>query len=354
MARAARGAAVAAGCALAAAACGDGAVAPDAAQADADRHPDAGVPAVLEAADCGGAALLPRRGVPLVVSSFRVLYRHEGIDLNGDLLPDNRLSELADSNPRLTVALRDGTLAIALELFDRGGDPDPCVKLALYGAACAAPPCDFTDGILDRVSLDAASIVAGVPVSRLRDLRADPDGIVRLTGPGYLELSFPFVNSIFDTVSGFVFPLSTSHVAGVLTPAGAQTLHLAGVLQAFRLGQLPAPVSEELGTEPGDSELDAIFANHFGSQLGLLTNAQGCRRADIDMDGDGLEAFCDDDEHDGVHRVSRCIDGSGVELQDGDNGVADCSQAMKHGRPRFVDGISAQLELSAGPAAFTP
>jgi hypothetical protein len=355
----ARAAAGTAGTALAAlialaAACGDGAPRADAAIDAATAHPAPGVPSVSEAADCGGAALVPRTGAPLAVSGLRILLSFEGIDLDGDGRADNRLGMLAGSNAQIAAALQSGALAIPLELFDRGADPDACLKLALYRGACAAAPCDFTDGVPDTVSLDASSIAAGAPISRLRALASAADGTVALAGPGYLELVFPFGDGLGLPVDGFVFPLTTSFAAGGLTPTGASRLRVAGVLQAFRLGQLPAPVIEDLGTSPGDTELDAIFANVLGTVLGLRRGAPGCVRADIDVDGDGLEELCDSDGDDGLRRVDRCIDGGGVELFDGDNGIADCSQAMKHGRPRFVDGISAQLELLAVPAAFTP
>jgi hypothetical protein len=338
----------------AAAACGDGAAGVDAAIDAAPSRPAVGVPSVLEAADCGGAAMVPRSGAPLVVSSLRVLYLPEGIDLDGDQTSDNQLGRLADSSLQIAAALRAGTLAIPLELFDRGADPDACMKLALYRGACAAAPCDFTDDDPDTLSLDASSIAGGTAVSRLRALGSAADGAVSLAGPGYLELAFPlpFGDDPSRPVDDFVLPLTTSHASGVLVPTGTSRLRVAGVLQAFRLGQLPAPVHGVLDTSPGDSELDAIFANVLGRLLGLRQSPEGCLRADVDVDGDGLEAFCDVD--DGLHRVGICIDGDGVALHDGDNGIADCSQAMKHGRPRFVDGISAQLELTARPAVFTP
>ena len=336
----------------AAAACGDGAAGVDAAIDAAPSRPAVGVPAVLEAADCGGAAMVPRSGAPLVVSSLRILGLSEGIDLDGDQTSDNQLGRLAGGSPAISAALRAGTLAIPLELFDRGADPDACMKLALYRGACAAAPCDFMDDDPDTVSLDASSIAGGAAVSRLRALGSAADGAVSLAGPGYLELAFPFGDDLSLPVDDFVLPLTTSHASGVLVPAGTSRLRVAGVLQAFRLGQLPAPVHGVLDTAPGDSELDAIFANVLGGLLGLRQSSQGCLRADVDVDGDGLEAFCDVD--DGLDRVGICIDGDGVALHDGDNGIADGSQAMKHGRPRFVDGISAQLELTARPAAFTP
>ena len=156
-------------------------------------------------------------------------------------------------------------------------------------------------------------------------------------------------------MNGFVFPLSTSYVSGVLTPAGASRLRLAGVLQAFRLGQLPAPVARRPRHVARRQRARRDFREPASARvLDLPRNAAGCLRADIDIDGDGLEVFCDDGNRRRHYRVDTCIDGSGVELHDGDNGVADCSQAMKHGRPRFVDGISAQVVLAAKPAAFTP
>lgn len=114
-------------------------------------------------------------------------------------------------------------------------------------------------------------------------------------------------------------------------------------------------MSGTLGIAHGDTELDAIFANLLGEvYLQLPRPRAGCLGTDLDLDGDGFEVFCDSSPGDGVFRVDTCIDGNGVALHDGDNGVADCSQAMKHGLPRFVDGISAQLLLSATPGTFTP
>ena len=57
---------------------------------------------------------------------------------------------------------------------------------------------------------------------------------------------------------------------------------------------------------------------------------------------------------DGSSRVDTCIDGNGVALRDGDNGLTDCSQAMKHGLPRFADGVSTQIVIRAKPADFAP
>jgi len=336
--------------ALAAAACGDGAAARDAGGDSYAPHPDAGPPRVDEADDCGGAAMTPGTGTPLAASELQIPFT-----------ADNRLSFLADSaNVPILQGLAAGTLVLPFELFDRGPEPDACLKLALYRGACAGS-CDFTDDLPDPVRIEAPA--GGGSVSRLRAMRSGPAGELALDGPGYLEVTFPFLLPVFfpggdpfERIEGFAFPISVTQVSGALTPSGDgfAMLHVTGVLQPFRLGQLEAPVSDALGTGSGDSELDAVFANVLGrSVLFLQPAGSGCLFAEVDVDGDGLEAFCDS-RADAVFRVDTCIDGNGVALRDGDNGVADCSQALRHGRPRFVDGITAQVVISARPAAFTP
>lgn len=336
--------------ALAAAACGDGAAARDAAGDTYAPHPDAGPPRVDEADDCGGAAMTPGTGTPLAASELRIPFA-----------PDNRLSFLADAaEVPIAAGLVTGAVALPFELFDRGPDPDACLKLALYRGACAGS-CDFTDDLPDPVRIEAPT--GDGASSRLRAMRSGPAGELALDGPGYLEVTFPFRLPLlfptpdpFELIQGFAFPISVTQVSGALTPSGDgfAMLHVTGVLQPFRLGQLDAPASQSLGTAAGDSELDAVFANILGRSILFLQPAgNGCLLAEVDVDGDGLEAFCDS-RTDGVFRVDTCIDGNGVALRDGDNGVDDCSQALRHGRPRFVDGITAQVVISAKPAAFTP
>ena len=346
---------VAAWIAIGAAACGDGAIRPDAAIDVGGGHPDAAVPAVGEADECAGAPLIPRQGTPSIASSYEILGPFDGVDLDGDSFPDNYLSQLRSFVGNLmTSELAGGGLAIPIEVFDHGPDPDPCVKLALYRGRCASPPCDFTDGVPDTVALEPSSIAGGVPVSRLRAMQSASNGEVTAAGPGYVELPIPFLDQD-GIVRTFALPLTVQYAAGQLGPAGLETLHVAGIVQAFRLGQIPAPVIGTLGIELGDTELDAVFANLLGHvYLNLPRRSAGCLGTDMDPDGDGFEVFCDTDPGDGELRVDTCIDGSGIVLHDGDNGVADCSQAMKHGRPRFVDGISGQVLLSAQPGTFTP
>ncbi|HET9993036.1 MAG TPA: hypothetical protein VFQ65_31090, partial [Kofleriaceae bacterium] len=116
----------------------------------------------------------------------------------------------------------------------------------------------------------------------------------------------------------------------------------------------------EIGLTPENSLLDAVFANLLGPLLALpKANADiqkmypGCRTPDIDVDGDGLEAFCDSNPNDDNKAVDVCIDGDGTVIKDTlnpDGTVAmHCTEAMKDGKPRFVDGISVELNFGTTP-----
>jgi hypothetical protein len=70
----------------------------------------------------------------------------------------------------------------------------------------------------------------------------------------------------------------------------------------------------------------------------------GCRTPDIDVDADGLEAFCDSNPNDEIKAVDVCIDGDGTEVKDAPG--AECGAALlPNGKPRFVDGISVELNF---------
>lgn len=337
------------------AACGDGATRPDAARDSGAGHPDAAIPAIDEADDCSPSPLVPRQGTPFVASRFEIVEFFEAIDLDNDGFGDNQLASLAFFLGGLLAAeLASGGLAIPVEIFEHGADPDSCIKLATYRGTCAHPLCDFTDGAADTVALDPASIAGGAPVSRLRAMRSAADGTVTAAGPGFLELPIPITDG--DSIPRlFPLPVTVTYARGTLGPAGLDALHIAGAMQAFRLGQLAAPPHASLGIRAGDTGLDAMFANILGLAYLMLPRPRpDCLQADLDLDGDGLEMFCDFIDDDGGNRVDTCIDGDGTVIHDGDNGLADCSQAMKHGRPRFPDGVSVQVRLWARPAVFTP
>jgi hypothetical protein len=346
--------------------CGGGGAKPDAARpidaadamdAPADVAPDAPPLVVDEPPNCGGDPLLAHQGdAALAISALTIPPITSSYDLDGDGRPDNKLAALSSlAQSSIDDGLMQGTFVVPIELFDRDADPDPCLKLGMYRGSCAMAGCDLTDATVDVVDLDPTSIdPSGAPYSRLRAMMTAAGGTVH-SGPGYLEMALPVTNEIVLDL-----PITVIVADGTLTGSGGATalsmFRVGGVLQAFRLDQLAAPDIAQVGTMPGDTLLDVIYANLFGPLLALprYQPLAGCRTADIDVDGDGLEAFCDSNPNDDVKRVDTCIDGDGTVIHDGDGGIAQCTQATVDGKPRFVDGISVEIDLSANPATIAP
>jgi len=115
---------------------------------------------------------------------------------------------------------------------------------------------------------------------------------------------------------------------------------------------------DQIHLTPDESLLDATFANVLGDLLALpktknantLKMFPGCKTPDIDVDGDGLEAFCMSDPTATNKVADVCIDGDGTEIHstydDQGNILVHCAQAVdKNGKPRFVDGISVELNF---------
>ena len=97
-------------------------------------------------------------------------------------------------------------------------------------------------------------------------------------------------------------------------------------------------------TLEGRTALITGGASGIGAELARQLTARGMRVGLIDVDGDGLEAFCDSNVNDENKSVDVCIDGDGTEVKD--DGANQCSTAMKNGKPRFVDGISVEMNFS--------
>ncbi len=347
-------------------ACGSHTARPDARQIDAPRDTpadvapdvaiDAAPPLVVGDPPACGTALLAHHGdAQLAVSAFAIESAANGYDLDGNGSPDNKLSALAAlAQSDFDDGLAHGTFVHPIELFDRDPDPDPCVELGFYGGTCDTPGCDLTDMTPDAIALDPATIDGnGAPISHLHAMMTTATGVLH-TGPGNLEFTLPI------SAGTFPMPLTVMIGDGELAGTGTSTailgFRLGGVLQANRLDLLAAPDVPQIGTMPGDTMLDIIYANILGPLLALphSMTVPNCRTADIDVDGDGLEAFCDSNPNDDIMRVDTCIDGDGTVVHDGDNGVAQCTQAMLGGKPRFVDGISAAIRFDARAAVIDP
>ncbi|MBL4634421.1 MAG: hypothetical protein JKY56_11145 [Kofleriaceae bacterium] len=146
----------------------------------------------------------------------------------------------------------------------------------------------------------------------------------------------------------------------VMTPGGwaLQDATLGGVLDTQNLDTIRGLEVEQIGLRPEDSLADAMYTNILGTFLGLRlaeagTPGEGCLTPDIDIDGDGLEAFCDTTAADSTPQqtVDKCVDGDGTVILD--SAGMECSQAIgDDGKPRFVDGISIALVFDTVPATI--
>lgn len=136
---------------------------------------------------------------------------------------------------------------------------------------------------------------------------------------------------------------------------------LGGVIDANTADKIRGLEVDEIGLSPEDSLLDATYANILGPLLGLQSKvidfngtALDCRSPDIDVDQDGLEAFCDSDPLDEVTKVDLCVDGNGEIVTDetdaSGNVITECSEVVdSKGNLRFVDGISVEINFETVP-----
>lgn len=222
------------------------------------------------------------------------------------------------------------------------------------------------DGVADRTDDGAGNSTACSPYDAAADLPLDPlsleggapvisftsgevDASKKLTaGPSIFSVNIPVTDGITLDLR-----ITGATIEATLADDGTtMNGRLGGVIDAKTADTVRGLNVDEIGLTPENSLLDATFANLLGPLLALpKANADivkkypGCRTPDIDVDGDGLEAFCDSDPNDDDKSVDICIDGDGTVIKDGDNGLAQCTEAMKNGKPRFVDGISVEMNF---------
>ncbi|MBS1118333.1 MAG: putative lipoprotein [Deltaproteobacteria bacterium] len=233
------------------------------------------------------------------------------------------------------------------------------------------PVCSPFDRGVAEISLDPTSFVSGEPAVAFRDgVITEQDGTLRLeAGPSVFSVNIP----VTDGVTLDLKITGATIKADVVDEGGAIVLkngRLGGVIDSKTADTIRGLKVDLLGLLPENSLLDATFANLLGSLLALpRANADisqkysGCRTPDIDVDQDGLEAYCDSCADPTVDHcplddmgnpkdpkiVDTCIDGDGTEVKDvvDDAGVVimQCSEAVKDGKSRFVDGISVELNF---------
>ncbi len=223
------------------------------------------------------------------------------------------------------------------------------------GVATACSP--FEPGKAD-IHLDRLSFETGTsnPVIIFKDgiISQGPSGLVLDSGPSLFSVAIPVTDGITLDLR-----ISGATIQADVVQAGPAIVlkngRLGGVIEGKTADTIRGLEVEQIGLLPENSLLDATFANLLGPLLALPKAKEsitkkypGCRTPDIDVDQDGLEAFCDSNPDDEIKEVDVCIDGDGTEIMDiGAQGAVSmhCSEAVKDGKNRFVDGISVALKF---------
>jgi hypothetical protein len=182
------------------------------------------------------------------------------------------------------------------------------------------------------------------------------DGVLKLhSGPSLFTMTLPIDDFIQLDLS---ITGTTIEADVVMTPGGwvLRNGRLGGVVDAHNMDKIRGLDVEEIGLLPEDSLADAMFANVLGVLIGLRrgevgTEAEGCFTPDVDVDGDGLEAFCDLSPEVEPLIVEKCVDGDGSVVLD--EGGTDCTTAVdENGNLRFVDGVSIAINFETVPATI--
>lgn len=219
--------------------------------------------------------------------------------------------------------------------------------------ACSPYEAGKADIPLDPLSFSAPN----TPVITFKDgvITSEAGKLTLNAGPSVFGVAIPVTDGITLDLK-----ISGATIKADVVEAGSAIVlkngHLGGVIDAHTADTIRGLEVEQIGLTKESSLLDATFANLLGPLLALpkakasITKKYvGCRTPDIDVDGDGLEAFCDLDPNDEIKNVDICIDGDGTEVKDvvgGDGKVTmQCSEALKNGKNRFVDGISVELNF---------
>ena len=233
-----------------------------------------------------------------------------------------------------------------------------CDGSADWTVGAATPHCSPFDDDLDPLGLSPNSFRPdGEPQIAFKSGSITTvDGVLKFrSGPSLFTLVLPIVDGIELElrITG-----TTIEADMVLTPAGRtlQNGRLGGVLDTHSMDQVRGLDITEIGLRPEDSFADALYTNMLGVLLGLRkapagTPGAGCLTPDIDVDGDGLEAFCDTTPEEEPLLVDKCVDGDGTVVLDSDS--AQCSEATdEDGNLRFVDGVSIMIKFETLPATL--
>ncbi len=279
--------------------------------------------------------------------------------------PSNNMQDMDGDGQSLADGDCDDTSAAvkkgAAEICGDGLDNDCDGAADRTGGAMATACSPFDPANLQDIPLDPLSLVEGQPAIVFRDGTIEARGGVMLlhAGPSIFSVSVPVIDgvSLDLRISGATIEGEITDVGGTLVIKNGR---LGGVIDAVTADTIRGLNVEEIGLTPENSLLDATFANLLGPILALPKadpkiemKYPNCRTPDIDVDRDGLEAFCDSDIGADPKTVNVCIDGDGTEVTDivDDAGkvVTNCTEAMAGTKRRFVDGISVALTFETSP-----
>ena len=238
---------------------------------------------------------------------------------------------------------------------DCDGVADRSVDAAGLVTACS--PYDAAKPV--AIKLDPLSFIGADPAIAFKDgtLTDEAGKIILNAGPSLFQVTIPVADGVNLTlkVTGATMRAEASMGA---TGISLKNGRLAGIIDARTADTIRGLKVDQIGLKAENSLLDATYANLLGTLLALpkkrnldgskFLKYPGCLTPDIDVDHDGLEAFCDSDVEDENKSVDICIDGDGTEIVDEPG--KQCSEALdKAGKPRFVDGFSVAFTFEANP-----
>jgi hypothetical protein len=306
--------------------------------------------AYIDGGDCNDNVAAIRAGMPEMM---------DGIDNDCDGMADENDQNMPNTTDVADRDMDGQTVA--------AGDCDDTKATVKKGIAevCHDGLDNDCDGVADRTNAGGGTSSACSPYDGTQDLAIDPlslsggaplisfkDGTVdaankMVAGPSIFSVNIPVTDGI-----NLDLRITGATIEGTLaSDATTMTGRLGGVIDAKTADTIRGLNVDEIGLTPENSLLDATFANLLGPLLALpkaskdiLSKYPNCRTPDIDVDGDGLEAYCDSNVNDENKSVDTCIDGDGTVVKD--DGATQCTTAMKNGKPRFVDGISVEMNFS--------
>lgn len=248
------------------------------------------------------------------------------------------------------------------EICGDGLDND-CSGVADRGPGDPPTTCNPFDSTPDAITIDPLSFAGGAPVIKFDsgEVVSEAGKLMLKAGPSLFAVSVPITGDLVLTlkITGTQIEAEVVEVDGHLVLRNGR---LGGVIDAVTADTLRGLEFEDIGLRPEDSLLDAIFANSLGVFLALPAQPDtsmfaGCRTPDIDVDRDGYEIFCDTNSDNNMETkvVDLCVDGDGTVIRDEVVGAVTkhCTEAVDgDGKPRFVDGISVELNFETAPATL--